>query len=267
MSSSERGSLGEPLSAPPPGGAGEVGPLGRRCGLAGRSSCVAELLVLTGEPGSGTDGPADRLGIPVRLDRAGSCGLHHRHDDSVRHDDVPPDESHKVEVLDGVAAVDRRVAPESCWAANGRHFEQWRGVARRRERAFIRSHPRERHRAVRARARGLKRATSDNGPVIGRSDPPDAQGSGAKSGGTRRAACGDSHLLAELVVRAACRARRPRADCIRGASEATIGAAPRVTARGLAREPGARIRAGATRARSSWPSRHAACPRGQARAL
>jgi hypothetical protein len=56
----------------------------------------------------------------------------------------------------------------------------------------------ERGADVRARARGPKRATSDKLPeLIGRSDPSDAQGSGATSGGTRRAECGDSHLLGE----------------------------------------------------------------------
>ena len=48
---------------------------------------------------------------------------------------------------------------------------------------------RERLGDVRARARGPKRATDDNELVIGRSDPSDAQGSGANSRGTRRAAC------------------------------------------------------------------------------
>jgi hypothetical protein len=69
-----------------------------------------------------------------------------------------------------------------------------------RARAFkdeLRSAEAERHRDVRARARGPKRATSDNGPIIGRSDPSDTQGSGAKSRGTRRAECRDSHPLSE----------------------------------------------------------------------
>ncbi len=35
-----------------------------------------------------------------------------------------------------------------------------------------------------------------SGPLIGRSDPSEAQGSGAKSGGTRHADCGDSLLSA-----------------------------------------------------------------------
>ena len=66
----------------------------------------------------------------------------------------------------------------------------------------------ERHRDVRARARGPKRATSDKRPgFIGRSDPFDAQGSGAKSRGTRRAACDDS---LPLGAAGSCRPRAGR---------------------------------------------------------
>ena len=93
-----------------------------------------------------------------------------------------------------------------------------------RARAFkdeLRSAEAERHRDVRARARGPKRATSDNGPIIGRSDPYDTQGSGAKSRGTRRAECGDSHLLGENktgIPRAGRDVRGP--TCPRGSPEA-----------------------------------------------
>jgi len=124
------------------------------------------------------------------------------------------------------------------------------------------------------------------GHLIGRSDPPHAQGSRAKSGGTRRAECGDSHPLSENSsafrvpgatsagrpaagdhqeaadgaapgrpakrrdgVRAGDRAgarapwRRPPSGRARGDAAGARGAtvladpAPRVTARGLAREP------------------------------
>ena len=149
--------------------------------------------------------------------------------------------------------------------------------------------------------------------LIGRSDPSHAQGSGAKSRGTRRAECGDCHPLGETAQHSACRARRPRADLRPGITRgnrrrgswpassaprwrASFGlagarapwrrpsssrargdaagargvtgladAAPRVTERGLAREPGRGGRAGAARARPIVVARHAACPRGQAR--
>jgi hypothetical protein len=168
----------------------------------------------------------------------------------------------------------------------------------------------------RARARGPKRATDDNGPIIGRSDPSHAQGSGAHSRGTRRAECGDSHPLSEqkCIPRAGRDVRGP--TCTRGSPEATGGAAPgrpamrrdgvrafgrcastramaappcnpaRREATRLARGaplpsescaprdsawPRAQsrggVRAGAPRAEPSWPSTHAACPRGQARRI
>jgi hypothetical protein len=161
-----------------------------------------------------------------------------------------------------------------------------------------------------------RRATDDNGPIIGRSDPSDTQGSGAHSRGTRRAECGDGHPLSEqtCIPRAGRDVRGP--TCSRGSPEATDGAAsgrpakrrdgarasgrgssscamaapraiqpgarrrgwragrrgraglaPRVTARGLAREPWRGVRAGATRAWHVVSSRHAACPRGQARRI
>jgi hypothetical protein len=95
----------------------------------------------------------------------------------------------------------------------------------------LRSAEAERGRGVRARARGPKRATSDKLPeLIGRSDPSDAQGSGATSGGTRRAECGDSHLLGENelgIPRAGRDVRGP--TCGRGSP-------------------------GATRRRGSWPA-------------
>ena len=73
---------------------------------------------------------------------------------------------------------------------------------------------------MRARARGPKRATSDNGPIIGRSDPYDTQGSGAKSRGTRSAECRDSHPLSER----ACIPRDGRdvrgSTCPRGSADA-----------------------------------------------
>ncbi len=58
-------------------------------------------------------------------------------------------------------------------------------------------------------------------PAIGRSDPSDAQGSGAKSRGTRHAECRDSHPLSEP----ACIPRDGRdvcgPTCTRGSPEAT----------------------------------------------
>jgi len=73
---------------------------------------------------------------------------------------------------------------------------------------------------VRARARGPKRATSDNGPVIGRSDPYDTQGSGAQSRGTRRAECRDSHPLSDraCIPRDGRDVRGP--TCTRGSPQA-----------------------------------------------
>ena len=58
-----------------------------------------------------------------------------------------------------------------------------------------------RHRA--RRARGPKRATSDNGPVIGRSDLSAGQGSGAKSRDTRHAECHPRHPLTEADLHSA----------------------------------------------------------------
>jgi hypothetical protein len=168
---------------------------------------------------------------------------------------------------------------------------------------------------VRARARGPKRATSDKPPgFIGRSDPFDAQGSGAKSRGTWRAECGDGHPLTERPciprdgrdVRGptcgrgsaggdrrrgswpASRAPRWRASFRSGRSSAAMAAPsvkpgarrrggrgarrpvgggharpvtdPRPRARALARRPSGRDACLAVVA-----SRHAACPRGQAR--
>ena len=131
-----------------------------------------------------------------------------------------------------------------------------------RARAFrdeLRSAEAERGRDVRARARGPKRATSDKLPeLIGRSDPSDAQGSGATSGGTRRAECGDSHPLGEGglgIPRAGRDVRGP--TCGRGSPGATRrrGSWPaamrrdgvRARGRGRARAPWRRIALGQAR--------------------
>ncbi len=122
--------------------------------------------------------------------------------------------------------------------------------ARASRRAALPRDARERYRAVRARARGLKRATSDN--------PRDYRATlrcpGAKSRGTRRAACHHSRLFAAAVpagrVTGASSSGRP-APRARNRQEPEASAAPpsgKTAGLRGARSPGRRA--------PRWPAHH-----------